>query len=264
MKKILLAICIILFLSGLFIFFSMEAAPVLTLPAIPQKVEPTQTNNPVIEEFNNRIVHISSLQSKASFTYYDKYINVTLKGVVHLEKPQNFRIIINSFFGNKAIDIGSNNELFWFWSKWMNVLNWAYHKDYEKTRLKDPLHPMWLMDSFGLSKIDASKVKVQELGNQWMFVETVKSSSGYLLRKTGFINKATYKLDGFILSDLNGKVIASSEIKSYVGDLPKQILFNWKEENLTLMIELGNPVKNMHNDSVFFKIPDITPKEELR
>lgn len=251
-----------LFLTGLVIFFNTQPIPVIALPTIPEKVE--NTTSPIIEQFNNRIVHISSLQSKASFTYYDKYINVTLKGVVHLEKLQNFRIIINSFFGNKAIDIGSNEECFWFWSKWMNALNWAYHKDYEKTRLKDPLHPLWLMDSFGLSKIDASKVKVQELDNRWIFVETVKSSSGNPLRKTGFINKATYKLEGFVLADLNGKVIASSEIKSYVGDLPKQILLNWKEENLTLLIELNNPVKNNFVDSLFFKMPDIMPKEELR
>ena len=264
MKKILLVFvvlcCVIL---GVFFYKNSEPTPETTLPTVPLNVAPSVTN-PVIEKYNSRISSFNNLQSKASFTYYDKIINITLKGWVYLEKPKNFRIIINSFFGNKAIDIGSNFELFWFWSKWMDKLNSAYHKDYEKTRLKDPLNPMWLMESFGLSPLDSSKVEVRELDKQWAVSESVKSQFGYMLKKTCFINKITYRLEGYALTDENGKILATSEVKEYFGELPKKILFNWKTENLTLMVDLTKPVVNHQINSNFWKMPDITPKEEMR
>lgn len=80
----------------------------------------------------------------------------TLKTQLALERPSRLRMISSLGFGEE-VDLGSNDELFWFWAKRGDpAVFYARHADVANgaTRRILPMPPSWLIEAIGLVQLD--------------------------------------------------------------------------------------------------------------
>ena len=167
---------------------------------------------------------------------------------------------------DRELDIGSNENIFWYWSRRDEYpgLYYAKHEDYSRTRLKTPFNPAFLKECCGLDTIPVKNVKFIEKGNDILVIEEIKNSFNELVMRTIFVNQETELIEGFVITDMVGNPIASCEIQSWNRDkLPMAILFNWHEEKKTMLMELKNPMINMQIQPKVWELPNITPTIDM-
>lgn len=191
-----------------------------------------------------------------------KKIPFKLKACLYYEKPQNFRMVVKSLVG-KELDIGSNSQQFWFWSKRMNppALHYADYKDLNKTCLKTPLNPLWLIESLGMGKInpDAPMSK----SGKYIIVTDARQSmlNSWIVKKT-LIDTELKAIAGHYLYEADGTLIASAET-TFLNSQPKNVRVIWHEENITMDWDLGPIKKNQSIDQIYWQMPSYKNKINL-
>ena len=121
------------FLINQRISFNIKA-PEIDLNTNGENVQKSKT----IEEVNLINKNINNIFSKDVIVVAKKgKISIRLKGEIYFEKPKNFRFVLNSILG-KELDIGSNKNVFWYWSKRDKEkgLHYTTHDKMKDSRLK--------------------------------------------------------------------------------------------------------------------------------
>lgn len=241
---------------------------VILIKKPPIKVESPTSTPPVVAtqtELESTIDKIN--QSKnliTTFSCDDLLIHlsgqeiVKLKANIKYQKDKNFRMTINSILG-KECDIGSNDSLFWFWSKRMEPkgLYYALNKDLALTRLKAPFNPVFIRQSLGLDSIDPKQVTYgQKNGNRYEIILKQELAISRVL----FINYTTLQIDGQYLYEKN-KLVASSEVTDrFPNGLPKTIIIKWLPENLIMRLDFQSGDTNQVLSAQNWQMPNISPK----
>lgn len=258
MKQPIFAVGIFLFFILVFYVLDSEVATQspLYVRYIPSKV--IYPNNEVlsllktINTKNSRIKNIvcTDVQIRA------KGLPFQLKSTLLFEKEKNFRMIVKSIFG-KELDIGSNDDQFWFWSKRMNppALYFSAHKDLYKTRLKTPFHPLLLMESLSINKIKTDQVKFYKNDKYLLLEEEWTSPMNVPVIKKILIDLNLGAIKGHYLYD-DGGLVASAEIKKISNGLPSEIIIIWYEENIAMSWKLDNLRINQMIDPNYWKLPN--------
>lgn len=231
------------------------------------KPPPVQVVPELVKRVNERNAKIASLSCEEADVriWQGGGMRVRLDAKVFYQKPNNFRMLISSVLG-KEVDIGSNDQIFWYWSRRSRpqALFWAKYEDFHSTRLKTPFNPVFLRESFGVDVIDIKKSKFAENEKGILALSESKNSMGKPIRKYIFVNKKSELIDGFLVSYEDGTKSASSEVLEYgENNLPKKILFTYYEENKVVYIELDNIKANIAlSDNLWVK-PNIAPQVDL-
>jgi len=200
--------------------------------------------------------------NKLEVKIWENIHKLKLYGSLNYQKPFGFRLELNSFFG-KELDLGSNDKIFWYWSKRDRRpgVYWAYYEDFYKTRLKNPFNPMFMRATFGIENIDLKDSIFSQNNVDFMLTQKRKNSNNETIFFSIIINKYREQVDGFIISDANGVSLATCEIqKRNNDDIPSKILYKWNEEKKTMMIDLSDCFINQNLNQSAFKIPDIDSK----
>lgn len=206
-----------------------------------------------IERINSRNKKIKSIIAEGIRIKVNQKTSVNVFGNLSMEKQKNFRLKIWHSMTGIEMDIGSNEEIFWFWSKRMTppALYFAKHENTNKTMLKAPLNPMWIMQSLGLNSIDLKNKEFKKIEDNWAIVEKSISSTGDLVKIAILIDANKDLILGNYLYDKNFKLIASSEIKNYTIDsntnslVPKDILIIWYDENISMECKFSKIQTNL-------------------
>lgn len=206
-----------------------------------------------IERINSRNKKIKSIIAEGIRIKVNQKTSVNVFGNLSMEKQKNFRLKIWHSMTGIEMDIGSNEEIFWFWSKRMTppALYFAKHENTNKTMLKAPLNPMWIMQSLGLNSIDLKNKEFKKIEDNWAIVEKSISSTGDLVKIAILIDVNKDLILGNYLYDKNFKLIASSEIKNYTIDsktnslVPKDILIIWYDENISMECKFSKIQTNL-------------------
>lgn len=211
-----------------------------------------------INQINSKIKSLSCDDIK--FKMWDNGFRFKLHGDLHYEKKDNFRMRINTIFGQE-LDIGSNKDLFWFWSRRNKTpgLHFAVYEDYYKTRLKTPFNPVWMRSTFGINEIDTKSSKILESKKYYIIAKNGITSTGKEIVNAVFVDKEQERITTIEITDTQGIPLASCEILEVENDLPKKVLFTWYEENKMMQMELKNPSINKKLSSDYWKMPDIKP-----
>lgn len=196
-------------------------------------------------------------------------MRLKLNASMYYEKESKFRLNLYSVLG-KELDIGSNDQQFWFWSKRMKPpsLHFANHEDFCKTRLRTPFNPKWMIESLGIDTITIDTIntankKIVETPDKYIVYSDHKNSVGKPIVKMTYINKRTNRIDGFMLVDQTNKKVASGEVQAWTGELPQKILYVWFEENTSMLFELSGQKSNVVIDSRYWQMPNISPKTDM-
>lgn len=215
----------------------------------------------LIEEFNAVNKYIATFSvADVVVKIWDNGMVFTLKGSIFYEKPQRFKMSVWSFFGDE-LDIGSNDEIFWYWSKRERhpTLYYAIHEDHPKTRLKTPFNPVFMRESLGLNEIDVKDAKIVESENDIMVSRQRLSGTGERILYSMFLSKVNKRVSGIVVSSLQGKPLATCEVQ-YEGAIPKRIAYDWHEEQRSLVLEFKNPVVNIALPETHWQKPKYQPQ----
>lgn len=191
-----------------------------------------------------------------------KAIKVRLDGSLSYEKNLNFHLELRSVLG-KEFDMGSNRTEFWFWSKRLKpcALYYAKQEDLPRAGLRPIFNPVCIKEALGFDEISVANIlDVTHQGKNLVFTEKLKNQNIY---RFTFLDETTGLLVGYMLSDTDGKCLASTEIVSYVDGLPRQILFTWAEENQSLLLDLGECQINGSIDKQVWRRPNLKPAVDL-
>lgn len=177
-----------IFVLGFFIIFSIyqhknKKSP-FDLDCETLNPENKNYKNPVvfalidkINDKNNRIYNIYVKQMPIWLTIN----NITFKarGELAHQKDKLFRLHINTIITGKEMDLGSNNDIFWFWSKRMepSYLYYSRHENISKTNLKTPLNPMWMIESLNFNLIDKGTIQAMIEKNEMYYIYQNRTSA---------------------------------------------------------------------------------------
>ena len=205
MRKLLISTVI---LFGFFIMFLILKNNHSNIPEIdvsnPNLIEIPFSKNEIVNRINNKNKKINSILIK-NMPIKAKNGRMTFKltGDLAHSKDKFFRFIVTSKITGKEMDIGSNNDIFWFWSKRISppALYFSKHEDLWKTNLKTPLNPAWMIESLNINLIDQN--------NQIIFKQDLDNLIKILI-KNQFVFSDKNNIDNYcqwIITNNNNNII---------------------------------------------------------
>lgn len=208
----------------------------------------------IIEDINKKNEKIQNLTSKINI-HLNQKISINVFGNLYFEKEKNFRMNIFSNFG-KELDIGSNENLFWFWSK-NSDLYYSEHKNLNQTRLKTPLNPNWLLESLTIMELKKENIEYGKFKNFFIILQKRKGIQNEIVTIATLINPETKRIIGNYLYNQSGKMVASAEINEFYEDIPKKIFITWYEEGITMEWILYDYKINIPINKNIWELPKI-------
>ena len=179
-----------------------------------------------------------------------------LDGLMVCQKPRNFRLKAK-VIGQPAVDIGSNNQEFWYWISKVEPVPYVFHCNYDEldkgnVRLPFPFHPDMIVSALGMGEYDPSKqyeVKVNQQNIE--LVEPVAVYQGKQVRKSTVfqrkaISQGKYQVAGHILRDIQGREICNATVYEVQQNretgaiLPQRIKIVWPEEKMEMLLRLND------------------------
>lgn len=179
-------------------------------------------------------------------------IPVRVGATVAVESPRNFRLIAHSPIGNE-VDLGSNQEHFWFWNK-HNEEKYVFRARHDeesggKRRFPIPFQPDWIIESLGVIDIDPEEVTMQagQPGSNTVFLMADRvSPQGFKIRKVIAVNTCLGVIREHALYDARGQLIAKAVLSGHYRDtkseaiLPRQIDLEWPQAQLAMTMNLAD------------------------
>lgn len=261
---LLLCIFIMTGFTGFLVWQKLnELPPVINLPV---NTQPIQTPEPVIApqvilDFNQINSQIQNFDcSEVIVKTWEGGLRLKIHGSVSYDKPNLFRMKTKSFMGEET-DIGSNTDIFWYWSRRDKNpgLYYSTYENYHKTRLKTPFNPVFLRESLGLEQVDYKSAKIVDKESQIMLTWVKPNAMGDKILYSMFIDKENKRMQGIAISSISGETLASCEVE-YESNIPKKITYDWKEEKRFLVLEFINPKINQNLPSTNWDRPRYFPQ----
>lgn len=258
-------------------FFAYEykvgkvARPIYIQPEQPLIVSPLSNLPPehpalqTIRAINDRNAQVRNVYYENVAMKIKEKMTVTLTAFLAYEKDKKFRMITSSFVGQET-DVGSNEHIFWFWSRRMDppILYFAKHEDTSRSKLRAPFHPDWMREGLGLDQIKIDGATFEQDGSRWKVFEKRVSASGKPVVKMTLIDNE--KILGHYLYNNQGQLISSIEAKDFYRNghiVPRVFLMTWAEENITVEWTMSAPRINGNINSALWEKPKMRREQDL-
>ena len=224
-------------------------------------LDPGISKQELVEHLNANVVGSESTPGLAGWKSNDA--NVRVSGIpfqfstsIAVQAPRNLRILVSKPGGGQAVDLGSNDERFWFWTYERPELVTCRHDDtkiaMQHLRLPVQVDPEWLMEVFGVTPIQGNDYVLDRPSDTEPILDLVSvrsGPSGGELEKIIRVNACTGRIESHILRKFDGTVIA----KAFLGDyrelsggsvLPTSVRITLPQVDKQMKISLGHPEAN--------------------
>lgn len=223
----------------------------------PPAVVPPKAPEPaaLVGYLNQNAEKISGLQSAVSMDCKQGMQSVGLDGDLAAAWPRNFRLM-GKALGRPAVDVGSNDNEFWFWIS-ENRPPYVYHCSHADlargVNLPFPFHPDMVMAALGMARYDPSKpYRLRESPQFLELIEETTSPQGQPVEKVTVFNRMEARpgqpqVVAHKLVDRQGKVLCQANIQSVVysrqtdATLPRVVLLSWPGQRMSMSMTLNNP-----------------------
>jgi hypothetical protein len=182
--------------------------------------------------------------------------NIGLGGMLACQRPRHVRFQAK-IFGQPAIDLGCNNEEYWYWlSKAEPPIPWRGRRDEETRsgprRWPMPYRPEWLLDMLGIAEYDPEKTYSLQTGQEYLELsETVPSPQGESLRKIILFNRLRKQngsqVAAIVWENADGKMLCRADIEKVYTDketgarLTQEAVLTFPDERAEVRFVLVNP-----------------------
>lgn len=122
----------------------------------PRILPPTATVDDVIAAINSNTAKVQSLSTD------DASISApwmpSLRARLFLDRPRRFRLLGETTFFGPEVDLGSNEEIFWFWIKRnpQPAVFYCRHDQFDTSLARNmlPVEPDWVIEALGIVTVD--------------------------------------------------------------------------------------------------------------
>jgi hypothetical protein len=215
------------------------------------------TASQLVEYLNDNAGRIQSLRvDDMSLTLYQGIRAFNLSAKMITDKPRNFRLSAGTL-GNQVVDLGSNEQEFWYWISKANPPYQVYcsYKDLKEGRVSQmpfPFQPEWVMESLGLGPYGPpEKYQVESDRETVKLVEKTTSPEGKAVRKVIVFKRARVSppnaqvTDYLLLDDVSSKEVCAAHVREAQLDtrtnavVPKRLELRWPDEKLRVDMHMG-------------------------
>jgi len=196
----------------------------------------------------------------------------SLSANIAIERPQRFRLVGElGTLGGQEVDLGSNDELFWFWVRRNQppAIYYSGHEEFAQSPARQawPIDPVWLIDAFGLATLDPNGQHSgpQPVGKGRLEVRTIVPSGTEQWTKVSKIDPYLGQIVEQHVYDQRGTLVASVMMSGHRPDpvyqlmVPRNLEIKWPSTNLTLKVNLGDVAVNQVEEPnpALFAMPTI-------
>lgn len=250
----------------------------------PCALEPDASKEEVLACINRNVIHSESHPALASWRCGSVRLKVdgvpvALPAQIAIEAPSNFRLLVsNPLSGGQEVDIGSNAERFWIWSKDQPQILTASHEDVslalQELEMPVHIHPVWLMEVFGVVRLNAADFEMRPSRLENGTVDLVSRSESPLgedVERVVRVNLCRGCVQEHLLRLPGGKVIARARLDRYTqlpcgNRLPLSIKLEWPDAQMAMTMEIRDPETNARSlagNKTIFKMPNNGPVVDI-
>jgi hypothetical protein len=221
-------------------------------PPAPEVLVVGSSLDQVISAVNQNAARIQSYQTNtASITVPGMPAIPLLRGNIAAQRPGRVHLQASTSLTGAEVDLGANDELFWFWVKRNEppALYFARHDQFCGSAAQKllPIEPEWLLDALGFVEfkpgdhhegpLPAGKGKVE-------IKSTVQGRCGVMTKRTIIDQRRAWVLEQHVY-DRMGTLIASVVAKSHryypqAGvSLPQELEIRIPASDLAMSIDVG-------------------------
>jgi len=254
--KPLLVIALLFCASGTSCARSLRSPFAAWTPPAPEVLTGASTLDQITAAVNQNAARIHSYQTNnASITVPGMPAIPLLRGNIAAQRPGRIRLQASTMLGPE-VDMGANDELFWFWVKRNEspALYFARHEQFAGSAAQQlmPVEPQWLLDALGFAEfrpgdfhegplpLDKGKVEIKS---------TVQSRTGTLIKRTIVDARRAWVLEQHVY-DAAGTLLASAVARSHRyypqlgASLPQEVDIRIPASELSLSIDVGTVAIN--------------------
>jgi hypothetical protein len=219
-------------------------------PQAPQVISQAATLDQVIQAVNNNSARINTFSTANARISTPGLPSVPAN--IAIERPRRFRLRASTALTGPEIDLGSNDDLLWFWIRRAQpaALYFCRHDQFASSAARQvvPVDPEWLIQALGITSFEPSVQHVgprQVAGGKLEIRSTIPSPEGNLVKIT--LVDASY---GWVVEQhlytQQGQRIASAMASGHRYDpqsgvsLPQQVEIQMPSAQLNLKIDLGD------------------------
>jgi hypothetical protein len=215
---------------------------------MPRALPPSPSLSQVIDVVNDNSSRVQSLSAARATLTVPGF--PTLNANLAFQRPRSFRLVAQKFIGPE-LDLGSNDELLWFWLRRAQppALFYCRHEQFGTSAARQilPVHPEWLIEALGIVTFDKAGPIEGPFPVGSGRVE-IRSKS---ITPTGQVSRVAIVDDsrGVVLEDhvydAQGVRLASAVLSKHVHDpatgvkLPRHVEIQWPGAQMTMSLDLG-------------------------
>jgi hypothetical protein len=223
-------------------------------PVMPRVLPATPTLADVMNVVNTNTSRIQSMYTTDAEIYVPGAPNT--RADIALDRPRRFRLRASTLLTGPEVDLGSNDELFWFWMRRATqpAVFYCRHAQFGASLARNllPVEPEWLIDALGLPMLDPAGEHSEPVpvGQGRLRVETRLHRPEGDLRRIIVVDEARGWVLEEHLYDAAGRHLASALLSGHRHDplanvvLPRQVKIVWPSTRQEMTIELNNVVVN--------------------
>jgi hypothetical protein len=178
-----------------------------------------------------------------------RFIAPSLSADMAIERPRNFRLTAKAL-NIDMVDLGSNDERFWFWGKEENVVLTARHDQMAaaQRQLPLPFEPDWLIEALGVIPLDENEIEFErhkKEPKQVLFKRPRKAPNGAPVELISTVDTCLGVVLEHSLVSQSGKVIALAKMSEHerVGKagpvVAHTVALSWPQAQLGLKLHMG-------------------------
>ena len=195
----------------------------------------------------------------------------TLRSQIVFERPWRLRIRGETSLSGLELDVGSNDELFWFWVKRNEppAFYFCRYSDFDSpastARRIVPIDPRWLVEAVGITELNPNEPHEGPipLAGGRLEVRTRRSTVEGTMTKVTVVDAQYGLILGQYLYDPQGRLAASALSYDHRREpvsglvLPRSVEINVPQSGMVLRLNLGNARINepITNPSLTWNMP---------
>jgi hypothetical protein len=179
---------------------------------------------------------------------------ISLPGKVACQRPRNFRMDAGAI-GSSEVDLGSNDQEFWFWIK-RNDPPYQFYCPYSALtegkglKIPFPFQPEWVMETLGMGNYGpATRYQLVVEPDRYKLIERTQGPQGNMVRKIIVFNKweargnAPQVTDYLLIDDRTNQEICSAKITEVQtgpqgGVVPRRMVLYYPEAKVRMTLTM--------------------------
>lgn len=226
-------------------------------------LSPGLSKEELIEHLNQNVLGSDSQPGLAAWQSTHAHVTVSnmppvpIPASIAVEAPRNFRLLVSRPTGAQEVDIGSNDDVLWIWTRDEpdHVLT-VSHTDVplamRELQMPVEIHPDWLMQVFGVVPLRAQDFKLQRDQKDSRMLELVatqQSSFGEDVERVVRVDLKQGRVVEHALRLPGKKVLVRATLEQYQRlpsgtELPGVYRLEWPDAQMEMAIHIRQPEVN--------------------